>query len=204
MFAKEKTPDQIRRETVPVKHTGLIYGFLGGVFCVGLWFGGWGLFHQEQVRRYPEYVVSSVKANTNGLSFSFFGRRPSPERGMNADQLRYALMRYGNLDHVFDAEIIRHGWYPRGAHPTRWVHENGGVRPLYADSPVTIFKWPLTVSLLTFLGALIWGMIADYRYRCSIIAGVPFDGSVVATVSDYKKEVKGDGMKYRVKAWSDR
>jgi hypothetical protein len=32
----------------------------------------------------------------------------------------------------------------------------------------------------------------------------PFNGSVVATVDEYNKEVKGDGMRYAVKAWKDR
>ena len=47
----EKTPDQIRRETVPVKHTGLLYALLGGVLGAAVWFGSWSLLHQEQVRR---------------------------------------------------------------------------------------------------------------------------------------------------------
>ena len=55
----EKTPDQIRRETVPVKHSGLIYGFLGAVLGAAVWFGGWGLLHREQVKRYPEYCSAA-------------------------------------------------------------------------------------------------------------------------------------------------
>jgi hypothetical protein len=78
------------------------------------------------------------------------------------------------------------------------------VKPIYSDSPALVFKWPLTLTLLTFLTALIWGLVADYRYRSSIIAGVPFDGSVVTTVDDYNQEVKGDGMRYAVKPWKDR
>ena len=200
-FHKEKTPDQIRRETVPVKHTGLIYGFLGGILGTALWFGGWGLFHQEQVRRYPEYVSYSIKASMRGLSLF---PRPKHETGMSADRLRYALLRYGNVDHRFDAEIIRHGWYPREASPAPWVFENGAVKPIYSDSPAMVFKWPLTFSLLTFLSVLIWGLVADYRYHSTIIGGIPFDGSVVAKVSEYNKQVKGDGMKYAVRPWKDR
>ncbi len=204
LLSREKTPDEIRRETVPVKHTGLICGFLGGLLGFAVWFGGWGLFHEEQVRRYPAYASSAIKARAHGLSFSLFSRRPNRERGMNADQLRYSLMRYGNEAHRFDAEIIRHGWYPTGASTERWVYENGAVHAIYSDSPLMIFKWPLTLSLLTFLAALICGLVVDYRYRAAIIAGVPFDGSVVGTVREYAKEVKGDGMKYRVRGWKDR
>jgi hypothetical protein len=67
-----------------------------------------------------------------------------------------------------------------------------------------VFKWPLSLTLLTLLGGAIWGLIADHRYRASIIAGLPFDGSVVTTVDEYNKEVKGDGIRYAVKAWKDR
>lgn len=197
----EKTPDQIRRETVPVKHAGLIYGFLGGLFGTVLWFGGWALLHQEQVRRYPEYCAHAIKANMGNVSL--FGK-PKPSFGMNAEQLRYALLRYGNRDHRYDADIIRHGWYPKEASPAPWVHDEGAVKPIYSDSPAMVFKWPLTLTLLTFLATLIWGLVADYRYRSSIIVGVPFDGSIVATVDEYNQEVKGDGMKYAVKPWKDR
>jgi len=31
----------------------------------------------------------------------------------------------------------------------------------------------LTLSLFTFLAALVWGLITDYSYRSSIIAGIP-------------------------------
>jgi hypothetical protein len=67
-----------------------------------------------------------------------------------------------------------------------------------------VFKWPVTLTLFTFLTGLIWGLVADYRYRSSIIAGLPFDGSIVATVDEYNKEAKGDGMRYAVKPWKDR
>ena len=123
---------------------------------------------------------------------------------MSAEQLRYALLRYGNEDHRYDAEIIRHGWYPKEASPTSWVFYNGNVKPIYSDSPAMVFKWPLTLTLLTFLGCLIWGLVADYRIARSSLPGIPFDGSVVATVDEYNKEVKGDGMQYAVKAWKDR
>jgi hypothetical protein len=194
----QKTPDQIRRQTVPVKHSGLIYGFLGGLIGASLWFGGWALLHQDQVRRYPEFFTTYIKAESE--RFSLFGPPRSRAHGMSADRLRYALLRYGNTDHRFDAEIIRRGWYPKHVSPAPWVFENGAVAPVYSDSPVMVFKWPVTLSLFTFLAALIWGLVEDYRYRSSIIAGIPFDGSAVATVPDYNREVKGDGMKYRVRA----
>ena len=123
---------------------------------------------------------------------------------MSAEQLRYALLRYGNLDHRFDGEIIRHGWYPKNAKPGPWVFHYGAVKPVYSDSPALVFKWPLTLTLLTFLAALIWGLVLDYRYRSALIAGIPFEGSVVATVDEYNRETKGDGMKYVVKPWKDR
>ena len=47
---------------------------------------------------------------------SLFGPQKH-EAGMSAEQLRYALLRYGNVDHRYDAEIIRHRWYPREASP---------------------------------------------------------------------------------------
>jgi hypothetical protein len=75
---------------------------------------------------------------------------------------------------------------------------------VYSDSPALVFKWPLTLTLLTFLAALIWGLVFDYRYRSALIAGIPFEGSVVATVDEYSRETKGDGMKYVVKPWKDR
>jgi hypothetical protein len=198
----EKSPDQIRRDTVPVKHNGLVYGFLGGLLGAVVWFGGWGLLHKEQVRRYPEYCAHAIRASVGELSL--FGAKPKREPGMSAEQLRYALLRYGNVDHRFDVEIIRHGWYPRKASPASWVYYNGAVKPIYSDSPALVFQWPLTLTLLTFLSASIWGLVTDYRYRSSIIAGVPFDGSVVTTVDEYNQEVKGDGMKYAVKPWKDR
>ena len=201
-YHREKTPDQIRRQTIPVKHSGLIYGFLGGLVGAGLWFGGWALLHQEQVRRYPEYFTTYVR--TESARLSLFGSPQKRERGISADRLRYSLLRYGNTDHQLDAEIIRHGWYPKDVSPAPWVFENGAVTPVYSDSPIMVFKWPVTLSLFTFLAALVWGLITDYRYRSSIVAGIPLDGSVVATVGDYNREVKGDGMRYRVRAWKDR
>ena len=67
-----------------------------------------------------------------------------------------------------------------------------------------VFKWPLTLTLLGLIGSFVWGVVADYRYRSAIIAGVPFDGSIVATVDEYEKQVKGDGMAYAMKPWKDR
>jgi hypothetical protein len=197
----EKSPDQIRRETVPVKHNGLTYGFLGGTIGAVVWFVGWGVLHQDQVRRYPAYCTHAIKANMGNLSL--FGS-PKRDVGLSAEQLRYSLLRYGNLDHRFDAEIIRHGWYPKEASPKAWVFYYGAVEPVYTDSPARVFKWPLTLTLLTFLTALICGLISDYRYRSSVIAGLPLDGSIVATVDEYNQVVKGNGMKYAVKPWKDR
>jgi len=198
---REKVPDQIRQQTVPAKHNGLIYGFLGGMMGAVVWFGGWALLHQEQVRRYPEYCAHAIKANASAMSL-FGSRKQGP--GMSAEQLRYALLRYGNRDHQYDAEIIRRRWYPREASPKAWVFSYGNVKPIYSDSPVMVFKWPLTLTLLTLLGSAIWGLVVDTRYRASILAGLPFDGSIVATVDEYNKEVKGDGIRYAVKAWKDR
>lgn len=199
---KERTPDQIRRETVPVKHTGLLYGFLGGLLGSVVWFGGWALLHPEQVRRYPDYSRHAIRASTERLAF--FGGNRRPAAGMSAEELRYALLRYGNLDHRYDSEIIRHGWYPRGANPAPWVHDKGAVKAVYSDGAAMVFKWPLALTLFTGLAALIAGMVVDYRYRCSIIEGLQFDGSVVATVDEYNRQVKGDGMRYAVKPWKDR
>ena len=196
----EKTPDQIRRDTVPVKHLGLVYGFMGGLLGTVIWFGGWGLLHQEQVRRYPQYAAVAIESKLG--NFSLFGAKPKP--GLSADQLRYALLRFGNQDHQYDAEIIRRGWYPKGERPAAWVYAKGAVKPVYSDAPALVFKWPLTLTMFTFLSALIWGLVLDNRYRSSVIAGVPFDGSIVSTVEEYNQEVKGDGMRYAVKPWKDR
>jgi hypothetical protein len=197
----ERTPDEIRQRTVPVQHNGLIYGFLGGLLGAVVWFGGWALLHQEQVRRYPEYCAHAIKAEMGRISL--FGSHLQ-EAAMSAEQLRYALLRHGNVDHRYDAEILRRGWYPREASPKAWVFYYGNVKPIYSDSPALVFKWPLSLTLLTFLGCLIWGLVSDYHYRASIIAGLPFDGSTVTTIDAYNKEVKGDGMKYAVRAWKDR
>jgi hypothetical protein len=134
----EKTPDQIRRDTVPVKHNGIIFGFLGGLLGAALWFGGWGLLHQEQVRRYPKYCAHAIRSSVGELSL--FGAKPEHATGMSAEQLRYALLRYGNADHCFDAQIISHGWYPRGASPASWVYYNGAVKPIYSDSPTLVHR----------------------------------------------------------------
>jgi hypothetical protein len=200
-LASNKTPDQIRRQTVPVKQNGLIYGFLGGLIGGMVWFGGWSVLHQEQVRRYPDYCWHAIKASMGGVTL--FGP-PKWETGMSAERLRYALLRYGNLDHQYDAEIIRRGWYPKNASPKSWVFYYGAVKPVYSDSPGLVFKWPLTLTLLTFLVALICGLVTDYRYRSSIIAGIPFEGSIVGTVKEYNQHTRGDGMKYVVKPWKDR
>jgi hypothetical protein len=137
----------------------------------------------------------------NGLTL--FGP-PKQEAGMSAEQLRYALLRYGNPDHRYDAEILRHGWYPKNASARAWVFYYAAVKPIYFDPPALVFKWPLTLTLLTFLVAMICGLVSDYRYRSAIIAGIPFEGSLVGTVDEYNRHTKGDGMKYIVKPWKDR
>ena len=196
----EKTPDQIRRETVPKKYYGLTYGFLGGLLGAVLSFGTWGFFHQEQVRHYPGYAGYALRSEFAG--FSLFPTAHKP--GMTDDQLRYNLLRFGNEGHRFDAEIIRRGWYPKDENGRVWVFYNGAIKPVYSDGAVMVFKWPLTITLLLCVGAFVWGCVADYRYRSAIIAGIPLDGSIVANVAEYEKEVKGDGMAYVVNAWKDR
>ena len=184
-----------------MKHNGLIYGFLGGLLGAVVWFGGWALLHQEQVRRYPEYCSHAIKAEAGTIS-PFGPRKQEP--GMSAEQLRYALLRFGNQDHRYDTEIMRRGWYPKGASPKSWVFYYGNVKAIYSDSPAMVFKWPVSLTLLTFLGCLAFGVVTDFRYRAAIIAGLQFDGSMVATVDEYNKEVGGDGMRYAVRAWKDR
>lgn len=199
---REKTPDQIRRSTTPKKYYGFVYGFLGGLIGVTVWFGGWMLLHQEQVRRYPEYCANAIKVSVGHLSL--FGKR-QPQGGMDREELRYDLLRYGNEDHSLDAEILRHRWYPKDTrNPRAWVYANGALKPLFSEPAALVFKWPIVLTLLTFLGAAIWGMVEDYRYQTKIIAGVPFDGSLVATVEEYEREVKGDGMRYAIAPWKDR
>jgi hypothetical protein len=200
---KDKTPDQIRRETVPNKHYGFMFGFFGAIFGLVLWFGGWALLHVEQARRYPEYCAAALKAGAGG---TLFGTRPSQRSvTMTSAQLRYALLRYGNLDHRYDEEIIRHGWYPRQAPPAAWVARHGGIASVYnGESASKVFKWPVALTALTLLTSAASGMALDQRYRMKIISGIPFDGSILASVDEYNREVKGDGMRYRVKQWDDR
>jgi hypothetical protein len=83
------------------------------------------------------------------------------------------------------------------------VFYHGDVKPVYSDGAVMVFKWPLTLTLLCLIGSFVWGLVADHRYRSAIIAGIPLDGSIVASVDQYNKEVKGDGMAYVVNAWKD-
>lgn len=198
----EQTPDQIRRATVPAHHHGIIYGSLFTAMGIVIWFGGWAALHQDQVRSYPDYCTYAIKASMTGMTL--FGAPPKREPGMSSERLRYNLLRYGNLDHRFDLEIIRHGWYPREASPAVWVREQGSVPPLYSEDASMVFKWPFMLTLLTGIVALMWGMISDYKYRSSIISGMQLEGSVIATVKEYNREVKGDGMCYRVAPWSDR
>lgn len=65
---KEKTPEQIRRATVPAKHYGLIYGFLGGLAGAVVCFGGWAFLHEQQIRRYPDYCVYAVRSRLDAIS----------------------------------------------------------------------------------------------------------------------------------------
>jgi hypothetical protein len=196
----EKTPDQIRRETVPKKYYALTYGFLGGLLGAVLCFGGWGYFHQEQVKRYPDYAGYALRSEFAG--FSLFPTKHKP--GMSDDQLRYNLLRFGNEDHRFDAQIIRRGWYPKGENGRVWVFYNGAVKPVYAAGVLMVFQLPLALTLLTCIAAFVYGAVGDYKYRSAITAGIPLDGSIVATVNEYQKEVKGDGMAYVVNPWKDR
>ena len=101
-------------------------------------------------------------------------------------------------------EILRHHLYPHGASPRRWVFRNADLKPVYSDPAALVFKWPIVLTLLTVLGAVIAGAVADHRYRMAIIAGVPLDGSIVTTVDRYNQEVNGNGMRYLVEDWSDR
>lgn len=198
----EQTPDQIRRATVPVHHTGIAYGVLYGFMGLVIWCGGWAALHQEQVRRYPEYCAHAFHAATQDMSL--FGAPRKREPGMSAEALRYALLRYGNVDHRFDLDIIHHGWYPREASAAVWVREYGAVPPVYAEDALYVFAWPLALTSLTVFIACAWGMIADHRYKSKIVAGLPFDGSVIATVAEYNRETRGTGMRYRVAPWGDR
>ena len=65
-----------------------------------------------------------MQFNPSMSGFSLFGGKPKP--GMSDDQLRYNLLRFGNEDHRFDAEIVRRGWYPKGENGRAWVFYNGG------------------------------------------------------------------------------
>jgi hypothetical protein len=191
-----KTPDQIRRQTVPVKHYALRFALLGLVGGAAVWFGGWRHFHQEQSRRYWEYCGAAFKSSIPSLH---------QDGHLSAAKLRYTLMRFGNVEHFYDGEIIRQGWYPRGTQfPVRWARENAGIEPLYSRSAPLVYAPPFLLTLLTCALGLIGGAVADRRYRHRLICGVPFDGSGVATVSEYNKETKGAGMRYAVKAWRDR
>ena len=195
----EKTPDQIRRDTTPQKHYALTYGFVGGLLGAVLTFGGWGLFHQEQLKRYPAYAGYALRSEFGG--FSLFTK---PKPGMSDDRLRYSLLRFGNEDHRYDAEIVRRGWYPVGENGRAWVFYNGAVKAVYSDGALMVFQLPVCLTLLICIGAFVYGLVADFKYRSAIIAGIPLDGSIVATVGEYQKEVKGDGMAYVVDPWKDR
>lgn len=205
MFQDKRTPDQIRRETVPFSHTGLIYGILGGAVLAMLTFCVWGLFHIPQIKHYPEFFASGLRSAAGKYSpFRPSGFTRGIRACMTADELRYSLLRYGNIEHRLDADIICLGWYPKGANPRTWVVQHGAIEPLYSDSPLMIFSWPLTLSLFAFLSCGIAGLMSDYRYRQKVIAGIPFDGTIVATVEEYNREVKGAGMRYGVYPWQDR
>jgi len=61
--------------------------FPGGIVGAGLWFGGWALLHQEQVRRYPEYFATYVR--TESARLSLFG---PPQKARARYQLRSAAL----------------------------------------------------------------------------------------------------------------
>jgi|GEM_PF-6293946 len=197
----ERTPDQIRRATVPVKRTAftnLLLGFVLGAVVFG---GSWSLLHPDQARAYPAYVACSRKASAKtkpGLSDKAAAAR-------QVALLRYGLLRFGNQGHRFDAAILSQRWYPAGERsPAAWVRANAAVPPIYSQSAIRVIRWPLCLSAALALAGFVWGCVVASRYRSSIISGVPLDGSVIATVAQYNKEIKGDGMKYAVKAWRDR
>ena len=173
---------------------------LGGVVGFLTFFGSWMLLHREQVRRYPVYCEYAV--NESGRTLSI-GPAKQPA-GLTVAQLRYDLLRWGNQDHRYDAEILRHRLYPRGASPRRWIFRYANLKPVYSDPAALVWKWPIVLTLLTLLGAVIGGAVADHRYRMAIIAGMPLDGSIVTTVDEYNHEIKGDGMRYLVEDWNDR
>ncbi len=199
-MAAHKTPDQIRRETVPLKHYGITYAFLGLFGGAVLWFGGWELFHQQQVKRYPAYVQAAVQAEAG--SFSLLPRQKRP--GLSACQLRYALLRHGNQEHRYDAEIIRHGWYPRGADPNAWLARYGAVEPVFNGNPLEVLQVPFILMLITTAFAAVYGIVQDLRYKNRLVSGIQFEGAQVATVDEYNAETKGDGMGYVVQPWKDR
>lgn len=187
-MAKEKTPDQIRIAAVPVKHSGLINGFVALVLGGAVTFAPWALLHPERARFYRQYVSASVHSG-NGL---FRARKASVR---HAALLRYALLRYGNQHHIFDAALTQSG---AGAFASK------EIAPVYSESPLRTVAFPLSVTLGMCLAGAIWGRASDGRRHRALIAGVPFDGSIIATVADYNKEVQGDGMKYAVRPWRDR
>jgi hypothetical protein len=159
--------------------------------------------HTNRHFGYPEYCAAALKAGAGGTLFGT--QKPQQSATMTSAQLRYALLRYGNIDHHYDVEIIRHGWYPRQASPAAWVARHGGIASVYdGQSAAEVFKWPVVLTALTLLASATSGMALDQRYRMKIISGIPLDGSILASVDEYNREVKGDGMRYRVKQWDDR
>lgn len=199
-MATHKTPDQIRRETVPLKHYGITYAFLGLFGGALLWFGGWALFHQEQVRRYPAFVRAAFEMETG--SFSLL---PKPKSAsLSSAALRYALLRHGNQDHRFDAEILRHGWYPRETDAATWLARYGAIPPVFAGNPLEVLQFPFVLTLVTTGLAAVFGIVQDFRYKRHLVAGIPFEGARVVTVEEYNAETQGDGMGYAVQPWKDR
>jgi hypothetical protein len=195
-----KTPEQIRRETVPRKHYALTFGLLGLLGGSVLSYGAWALFHQKQAKMYPQYLSNAIRSSMGG---SLVGTPPRhASAGLTPSQLRYELLRYGNLDHRYDAEIIRHGWYPRDADPIPWAFTHAGITALYEGKSATdVLKWPTLLTAFSLVVAGFVGIALDQRYRQRIIDGVQLDGSIIASVDEYNKEVKGDGMRYRVGHW---
>jgi hypothetical protein len=104
----------------------------------------------------------------------------------------------------FATEIIRHGWYPRGADPNAWLARYGAVEPVFNGNPLEVLQVPFILMLITTAFAAVYGIVQDLRYKNRLVSGIQFEGAQVATVDEYNAETKGDGMGYVVQPWKDR